>query len=412
MVKLSVNRELPPPRPDRQPREAISELSRASARRLREDLATVKDEAFKGAVMTTLTYPVDDIGEQLADWHVYKRHLDSFTKALHRQYPAASGHWKLEPTKRGFPHYHGILYGIPDTEAELTAYRRWQDQTWFRIVGTGLEKHLQVGCHAERVRTVEGGRNYIAKYVSKNSGQFSGYTGRHWGRINAAAIPYAPKSETVLTPWQAVKVGRLLRKMVAADVADRRWKRQLLTYSKEHDSYGWTRVSMEYAGTLRGRDGDSVRLSSQEFTLPGKRKRIAISCPRWRVRMGAAQLPVFDGEGCQITSLPMAPTAFDPPKKYRLRNNESVTFFGNASVTAAALKRYLEQIEPRPDYVRPAPPPKESKLPTMEQRLDKAKWSAYRNAPPPQEWPYNPKQHYFPERPHWWDNWKTSIPDD
>jgi hypothetical protein len=339
--------------------------------------------------------------------------LDAFTKAFRRQYPAGSGHWKLEPTKRGFPHYHGLLYGIPDTEEELIAFRLWQDQTWFRIVGTGLEKHLLYACSAKRAETVEGARVYAAKrYISKDSGQFPGYTGRHWGRINAAAIPYAPKSETVLTEWQGVKVGRLLGKKVEVAVNERSMKLQLALLVQEHECYGWTGLSMEYARTLRGREGDCVRLSGEVVALPGKRKRLSVISPRWRVRRGEAQLADFEGEGCQITSLSMVPTAFVPPKKYRLRNNESVTFWGNASVMAADIKRYLEQIDPRPDYVRPVPPPKESKLPTMEQRLDKAKWSAYRNAPPPQEWPYNPKQHYFPERPHWWDNWKTSIPDD
>ena len=342
--------------PHRVPRGEITGFSMQAARNLRIVLAALLNVAWVDGMLATLTYPVDDI--DLSDWHVYKQHLDRFTKAFRRRYPEASAVWRLEFTKRGFPHYHLIIFGIPNTEADFQAYRIWQDHAWFKAVGTGLQKHLAAGCNVERVKSIEGARNYVAKYVNKQEQQCEGFTGRYWGKLNKDKLPFAPEVEKTLTDRQAVLLARVFRKLVESQVNYSRWKKELKECS-DHGERGWSRLAVEFGGTLPGKAGDAVWLSTETWNgavYDGERilKGTFTSAGAWHhyFAKGVTAGEILKGE-CGVVSDRMRPIFLKVPKKYRARRNHSATYLGDASSVLSGITRYLAMCDPLPDYRRP-----------------------------------------------------------
>jgi hypothetical protein len=92
----------------------------------------------------------------------------------------------LEFQQRGAPHLH-VLDDAP-WPGTKDAIGQWRDdlaQAWFRIVGSGDEKHLKAGTSSEKVRSPRGGSFYAVKYASKMYQKLvpPGYQncGRFWG---------------------------------------------------------------------------------------------------------------------------------------------------------------------------------------------------------------------------------------
>ena len=104
--------------------------------------------------ITTLTYP----RKFPSDGKLVKKHLD-----LIKKYMVAKGMgqhlWFLEFQKRGAPHVH-ILH-------EGAVCKEWLSKTWYRVVGSGDERHLRAGTNSQKVRKYRGGNRYAVKYSSK-----------------------------------------------------------------------------------------------------------------------------------------------------------------------------------------------------------------------------------------------------
>lgn len=162
-------------------RGTITSFSNASRKRLIETLASInRDRVRFMPLFVTLTYP-EVYSEEGQTW---KRHLDSFLKALARAYPGCSAVWRLEFQKRGAPHYHLLVFGLQWLDA------KWLARTWYRIVASGDEKHLKAGTQVKRVRSWRGVMSYASKYMAKTGGAPSKVeVGRYWGIFNRVAIP-------------------------------------------------------------------------------------------------------------------------------------------------------------------------------------------------------------------------------
>lgn len=130
-------------------RGKISSFSRQSVARMVFAFRNMS----KPRIMITLTYP----GEFPADGKKVKRDLDAFKKWLARR--GVSWAWFLEFQERGAPHFH-LFTNLP-VKAEKVA------QAWFRIVGSGDEKHLRAGTRVEWLRNPDAAGIYAAKYGSK-----------------------------------------------------------------------------------------------------------------------------------------------------------------------------------------------------------------------------------------------------
>jgi len=155
-------------------RGEISKLSSASAKRC---LTVFRALSEKFKVMVTLTYPAEYRG--LLDGKTSKKHLHRFIDWLQVKLGKELVYaWVLEFQKNGNPHYHLLL----------SHQVEWKDVAfeWFKIVGSGLEKHLEAGTRVEAILSGLACSDYVGRYLGKvkqkdvpegfqNVGRFWGY---------------------------------------------------------------------------------------------------------------------------------------------------------------------------------------------------------------------------------------------
>lgn len=185
-------------------RGAVGGFSRQSQQRLRK-LMHCLDSSLPLPLFLTLTYPAawpDDPTR-------WKRDLDVQLKAIIRKFPDSVIIWKLEPQKRGAPHFHTVIY----TESRLA--RKWISASWYRIVGSGDKKHLAAGTKIERARSRPGALAYMTKYLGKRHAPVAGWeaVGRYWGVRNR---PKGMVKTRHITAAAAYRIRRVLWKLRAS----------------------------------------------------------------------------------------------------------------------------------------------------------------------------------------------------
>jgi hypothetical protein len=184
----------------------VREFSRRSRTRLQQTLCAVPvAHVGRGLLFVTLTYPAHYPG----DWQVWKRQLDTMAKRLRRKFPAFAGVWKLEPQKRGAPHFHLLVVGLPFLA------KSWLSEAWYEVVGSGDPKHLAAGTNVQLARSHRGVVSYAAKYTAKRQALPADWqegVGRYWGVHNRRGLgvvwKWAPLSEARF--WQACRFTRRL----------------------------------------------------------------------------------------------------------------------------------------------------------------------------------------------------------
>ena len=157
-------------------RGKVSRFSRASRRRFMTTLNSLDRLALPCMpIFVTLTYPAV-FSDDPRQW---KLHLEEMRRRLLRKYPDAIGFWKLEPQKRGAPHFHLLILCVPLIDKE------WVSAEWYDVVGSGDEKHLAAGTNVERVRSWNGVNHYASKYLGKvpEGVNWPENVGRWWGVI-------------------------------------------------------------------------------------------------------------------------------------------------------------------------------------------------------------------------------------
>jgi hypothetical protein len=226
---------LPSMPPPGKPRDVVKTLSVASGGRLYDNLTSV-DQAHGLPLFVTLTYPNYFPG----DWSIWKRHLDNFRRVLFRDFalsfsegspaPAEAirerapvfvgGIWRLEAQRRGAPHYHILLWTHqPFTDADLDQFRVWIANRWYKVVGSGDDKHLRAGTSVELVTSrdrVFATMGYLCKYLGKDSVHpdsqvFANPVGRYWGVWGKKYLLKKP-DEIELTGKAFARVRRVLYK--------------------------------------------------------------------------------------------------------------------------------------------------------------------------------------------------------
>lgn len=159
-------------------RGTIRLFSKGSQRRLRVLLASLNQQACAYLpLLITLTYP----REWSPDPRDWKRHLDSFSKRLARTYPKAAAVWVIEFQKRGAPHFHLLVVGVPKIE------KSWLSRAWYEVVGSKDARHLRAGTQIDQARSWRALQGYITKYVSKQESKQLNIPegiGRWWGVLN------------------------------------------------------------------------------------------------------------------------------------------------------------------------------------------------------------------------------------
>lgn len=196
-------------------RGQIVGFSPAARRRLMRFIASLDAGRMGDPWFVTLTYPAP-FCLAAPEW---KANLNRFSVWLRRQDWFGAAVWKLEPQKRGAPHYHLLLFvdpdwvellrdgalfprlpwrrprlrGDDDAAAWLQDAVAWQ---WHRSVGTANGDHLLAGTQVVPVRSWRGVQHYAAKYVAKLTSLAGlgpevvdewGRAGRWWGKWGAWA---------------------------------------------------------------------------------------------------------------------------------------------------------------------------------------------------------------------------------
>lgn len=188
-------------------RGVVSGFSRKSRRRMMQKIGQVDTERVEPYVyFATLTYH-NDYPDTLSG---VKRDLDRMLKRLMRR-GVQFCIWKLEPQRRGAPHFHLIISTADPLE------REWFAAAWGEIAAPEDEEHHRFHLRAETFQPIdEWGRvvAYVSKYVAKVQTATGlpamwDRPGRWWGvRGTLPATGLVAR----LSPAEFWRVRRLMRK--------------------------------------------------------------------------------------------------------------------------------------------------------------------------------------------------------
>jgi hypothetical protein len=120
-------------------------------------------------VRLTVTYP----GNFLAAGGKVRRDREALKKWLTRR--GVGAFWYLEWQRRGTPHLHLLLTERVDKHEVADA--------WYRIVGSGDERHRQAGTRIELLREPHAAAAYATKQEQKQVPEGYGDIGRLWGHF-------------------------------------------------------------------------------------------------------------------------------------------------------------------------------------------------------------------------------------
>ncbi len=211
----------------RRPCQAFTQKRRAALLQLMNSIDEGKCPAGHWRFVT-LTYP-----RAFPDAAASKIDLDNVIKRFEREWGRRSVVWKLEPQRRGAPHFHlAVLMG---DQGQLQDEIEWWAHAWHELVGGGDRHHLrwhlgqftgQKGPCVEVVHDWNGMRGYAGKYLGKLPEFGAGWhePGRFWGVRGRQMLPRTIKREDV-----PVEVVKLVRRQVV------RWI--------EHQPTGFYRVN-------------------------------------------------------------------------------------------------------------------------------------------------------------------------
>lgn len=195
-VYIPSSRRKPPPAR----RGQISEFSWASQSRLGHLIASIdRNKITPGAfVFVTLTYHLGIPTPQAA-----KLHLDTILKRFERHYGRLAVIWKMEPQKRGAPHFHLLI--LRESHHNIDDLVTWWAGNWNEIAGRDLpgdlsplhlQWHLGTLGNGNRpcvevVKDWDGVGRYAAKYLGKKCYARAGWDwpGRWWGIRRKEELP-------------------------------------------------------------------------------------------------------------------------------------------------------------------------------------------------------------------------------
>ncbi len=202
--------------------------------------------AFRSAahlfnVEICLTYPVELQPDLTGP--VVKEHLHRFIKWMLHHYGKDTVYaWVLEFQKNHSPHFHLLVDRfIPKDDVSAA---------WYKIVGSGLEKHLRSSTRVDAIRSKIGMADYMARYLHKMDQKMVPPmfkdVGRFWG-IKRGIVK--PTVEITLSYSDADSAFRALREVRKARKASlRRFGTKKGTPIKwKWGGSGFTDRSMGYA---------------------------------------------------------------------------------------------------------------------------------------------------------------------
>jgi hypothetical protein len=144
-----------------------------------------------------------------------KKDLDVFWKRFERAWGLKSMIWKLEPQKRGAPHFHLLVHMTAGFDH--LAVLEWSANAWHDIAGGGDRHHLKwhLGMLGNRpcvevVRDWQGVANYAGKYLGKvtQGDEEWSHPGRYWAIRREELLPITMSTHDV-----SARTAALLRRV-------------------------------------------------------------------------------------------------------------------------------------------------------------------------------------------------------
>jgi len=229
-------------------RGEINGFSAKARNRMLWTARTTDFAGFMAFLFLTLTYHDNWQGRD------YQRDRDNFIKRLKRRYPDAVYLWRLEPQRRGAPHFH-ILVMLPHA-ADKDAISKDLPAQWHSLVDKGNIHHKKHGAKAVCLDSgYKGVCMYLSKYSAKidASGASKTLKGKQWGK--SKDWPSKPNMQVELDDKAEAQLRRFLRALLKA----RRNRSSLYanTIVQGHTSKVWLDKESEvlavcrYVGTLK-----------------------------------------------------------------------------------------------------------------------------------------------------------------
>jgi len=199
-------------------RGVIQTFSRQSRRRLLERIHRLKKDARCLFVTLTLPDGVETSGKALKRW------LKAWWKRLTRRFAAAGAMWRIESKARksgvqvgaAVGHIHLLLFGVP----LQPGLKQYISESWYEVVGSGDERHLQAGTRVEAPKNWERVSAYASKLYAAKEGDADPVipdVGRFWGFLAEDAVPFAEAVVVVFSWREGFRLLRALRAWVRAD---------------------------------------------------------------------------------------------------------------------------------------------------------------------------------------------------
>ncbi len=195
----------------------IDGYSRESRNRFLKFLLSIDYEKMGAPLFVTATYP----GEYLNDPRVWKRDLKTLVERLKRRFPNCIVIWRLEPQKRGAPHFAMFIWGCE--EFETREGKKLFSKMWYEIVGSKDERHLRAGTNIQQETDIKKRIFYMAKYITKKEKggekqEFDYPVGRYWGVYNKEGLSINIE-QIEIDKEIFYRTKRIIRKMLKSKMA-------------------------------------------------------------------------------------------------------------------------------------------------------------------------------------------------
>lgn len=184
-------------------RGKVQQFSRKSRYRLLKLFARLQYSKFSHPVFVTLTYHF----AYTKATNIHRQHLNSFLVAVRRRFPKMGYIWRLEPQKRGAPHFHLLFFSTQVVNPlTLTHNQSWLNHTWHRIADPESVAHLEHGCKIKVVYDRKHAFYYVSKYCGKvQEGVDDELEGRRWGASRNLPVKYYVDFELHYATWDALR---------------------------------------------------------------------------------------------------------------------------------------------------------------------------------------------------------------
>lgn len=198
-------------------RGAVTTFSAQSRKRFMKKIYILQSSSR--CLWVTLTQPSAFVGSIAA-----RRMAKLWTARVRRAYPMACGLWRIQPQKRGAPHFHVMVYGIPDAGLDVKSVRVALSKMWTAVVVGGIENGSQLsaksrgqiaryGCDVAEMDTSTGVQRYASRYLSRTDAVGNdAVRGRQWGVFNRDALPVSDTDTVTVSRAVAQNVVRAVRR--------------------------------------------------------------------------------------------------------------------------------------------------------------------------------------------------------